>query len=51
LVRLDDEGDEAIFCAGDKTLLGAVRADYQRLNADPKSLDAVLGQIPTPELE
>jgi hypothetical protein len=47
---LDDEGDGAIFCAGDRALLEAVRADYVRLNKDSKALEQALDRL-GPEIE
>lgn len=48
---LDDEGDGAIVCAGDPGLLGDLRADYERLNADAKELERTLDKVPPRELE
>jgi hypothetical protein len=42
---LDDEGDVAVFCAGDPELLKAARADYDRLNSDGKALEEALDHL------
>jgi hypothetical protein len=42
---LDEEGDAATFCAGDKQLLAQVRADYDRLNGDARALEQALDRI------
>jgi hypothetical protein len=48
---IDDEGDAAIFCSGDKALLNAARADYERLNKDAKALERMLDRFDPRVLE
>jgi hypothetical protein len=48
---LDDEAEAAIFCAGDKALLGAARADYDRLNKDAKALEHAIDGVDPNALE
>ena len=48
---LDDEAEGAIFCAGDKALLAAARADYDRLNKDAKALDHAIDGVDPSVLE
>jgi hypothetical protein len=39
---VDEEGDEAVLCAADRGLLGALRAEYARLNGDAAALERAL---------
>ena len=48
---LDEEGDAAVFCAGEPALLDAVRADYKRLNGDANALERAIDRVPPAELE
>lgn len=48
---IDDEGDAAQFCSNDAALVSAVRADYQRLNADAGALRRALSEASAVEME
>lgn len=48
---IDDESDDARFCTDDPDLLGAVRRDYEKLNADPQLLTTAMNETSPLALE
>lgn len=51
LFSVDEEGDAARFCSSDAGLFAAVRAGYQRLNADAGALRQAMAEASALEME
>jgi hypothetical protein len=51
LVSVDDEGGSARLCADDSELLGTLRSDYERVNADVRLLREAMNEASSLNLE